>query len=438
MRTALLPADDEGSARSTGGVLLLTGDSFMGLAILRSLGRGGVRVVAATALPDGIGRFSRYCDTTVPMPAVGPRLADDVKALCRKHKLTHVVATSEDLIVALNEQRERLEPRVGLLFPPSEIMDVSLHKDRTLAVAKAVGVPAPRTVHPRGVEDLDRCAELGFPLVMKPAHRDPRLGADRVLRFKVEYIKDRETLKERLEAFAVIGEFPLVQEFCPGRGVGIEALCRNGEPLLLFQHRRVHELPPTGGVSVLCESVPVDQELAVHATNLLRAMKWDGVAMVEFRRDDSTGRTMLMEVNGRFWGSLPLAIHAGADFPHMLYRAFANDGPIPAARAYTTGVRCRDLIGDTRRLLTILRTGCLPRGQAIREWIASFRPSTRYYGWSLDDPKPALMGWILRVRKVLGLLPANLTVQCSEHSEARTGPASLAGVSRSTSPQTGT
>ena len=390
--------------RAGSGVLLLSGDSFMGLAILRSLGRGGVRVVAAQAHPDGIGRFSRYCAESVAMPRSGPRLAEDVLLLCRRHGVSHVIATSEELIIALNEQRSRMEPEVRLLFPPADVMDIALHKNRTLHVAEAAGVPVPRTVHPRGMQDLERCAALGFPLVMKPAHRDPRLGIDRVLDFKVLYVQDADELRRRLEAFAVIGEFPLVQEYCEGRGVGIEALCRDGEPLLLFQHKRVHELPPDGGVSVVCESVPVDHELALHATRLLRAMRWDGVAMVEFRRDDPSGRTVLMEVNGRFWGSLPLAVHAGADFPHLLYRAFSGDGPLPEARGYDVGVRCRDLIGDTRRLLSILRTGDRPRARAVLDYLRGFAFSTRWYGWVDDDPLPALMGFVVRPARALGIL----------------------------------
>ena len=40
--------------------------------------------------------------------------------------------------------------------------------------------------------------------------------------------------------------------------------------------------------------------------------------MVEYKRDSSTGQPYLMEVNGRFWGSLQLAIDSGVDFPRIL------------------------------------------------------------------------------------------------------------------------
>ena len=96
---------------------------------------------------------------------------------------------------------------------------------------------------------------------------------------------------------------------------------RRGEPLLLFQHRRIREYPISGGVSTCCESMPLDPKLRDWSVALLKAMNWDGVAMVEFRYDEASGRAVLLEVNGRFWGSLPLAVHAGCDFPYEFYRS---------------------------------------------------------------------------------------------------------------------
>ncbi len=50
--------------------------------------------------------------------------------------------------------------------------------------------------------------------------------------------------------------------------------------------------------------------------------------MVEFKADARTGTPYLMEINGRFWGSLQLAIDAGVDFPAILVAA-ALGAPIP-------------------------------------------------------------------------------------------------------------
>jgi ATP-grasp domain-containing protein len=81
-----------------------------------------------------------------------------------------------------------------------------------------------------------------------------------------------------------------------------------------------------------------------HATRLLAALDWTGLAMVEFRVT-STGPE-LMEINGRVWGSLPLAVRAGMDFPGRLVDLLVDGPPATSTRPatdYRVGVRARNL-----------------------------------------------------------------------------------------------
>src|SRR5205085_6819270 len=96
------------------------------------------------------------------------------------------------------------------------------------------------------------------------------------------------------------------------------ALFDRGALVADFAHRRLREKPPAGGASVLSESAPVDPCLREQVVRLLGSIGWHGVAMVEYKHDLRSGATVLMEVNGRFWGSLQLAVDAGVDFPFLL------------------------------------------------------------------------------------------------------------------------
>ena len=103
------------------------------------------------------------------------------------------------------------------------------------------------------------------------------------------------------------------------------ALFDRGRLVAEFSHRRLREKPPAGGASVLSESLPVDPRLREFALRMLGPIGWHGVAMMEYKQDRRTGDFVLMEVNGRFWGSLELAVAAGVDFPFLacqLARAF--------------------------------------------------------------------------------------------------------------------
>ena len=56
-----------------------------------------------------------------------------------------------------------------------------------------------------------------------------------------------------------------------------------------------------------------------------------------------------MEINARFWGSLQLAVSAGVDFPHLLYR-LATGQKVEAPQAYRLNVYSRWELGDLDHL----------------------------------------------------------------------------------------
>jgi predicted ATP-grasp superfamily ATP-dependent carboligase len=155
----------------------------------------------------------------------------------------------------------------------------------------------------------------------------------------------------------------------------------------------------------LCESALVDPVAKAHATALLRAMGWRGVAMVEFKQNLSDGSLRLMEINGRFWGSLQLAIDAGVDFPALAVDVALGRKRAPL-KAYRVGARSRWLWGDTDAMLALLLRSRkqlnLPDGHPGR-WrtlLSFLKPwGTRYELERSDDPRPALLAarrWLLR------------------------------------------
>jgi len=103
-----------------------------------------------------------------------------------------------------------------------------------------------------------------------------------------------------------------------------------------------------------------------------------------------------MEVNGRFWGSLQLAIDAGVDFPALLVAAALGKPPAPVT-AYTAGVRSRWFWGDVDHLVARLRRSrddlSLPPGTpgrwaAVRDFFRVHRGVDREEILRRDDPRP--------------------------------------------------
>jgi predicted ATP-grasp superfamily ATP-dependent carboligase len=155
----------------------------------------------------------------------------------------------------------------------------------------------------------------------------------------------------------------------------------------------LREKPLSGGVSVYRESIPLDESLVGPGTRLLDALDWQGVAMVECKRaatgEGKGGRQIIMEVNGRFWGSLQLAIDAGVDFPDLLVRCAAGE-TVPETRSYRVGVGSRWFWGDVDHLYLRLRSGNGARGArlaAVRAFLRR-RGRDRAEIWRWSDPAP--------------------------------------------------
>ncbi len=394
--------------------IVLGVDSAIGLTVVRELGRHGVPVIAVGKSPRAIGRYSRHAGQFVVRPRDCPP-GDWLPRLIRDTGAAVLLAISEGDLLALADLPEVVEgcriltPRAG---PLGEVLD----KNRTLAAAALVGIDTPPSWQPLAGQDFaSRAASLSYPAILKwsdPPAMWARLAAAGLPFEKTEFAASVGELLARLARYDALGEWPLVQGWCGGYGFGQMLMMDGGVARLRFQHRRLREFPASGGVSTLCESVPLSLHAGQMAKSeaLLRSIGWQGPAMVEYRHDLATGTYWLMEINGRFWGSLPLASQAGAEFAWEQYRAAVRQADGTPQAPYRQR-RARYAIPDTKRLARILRspTSEAAAGQPApsrwREalaWGADWLdPRTGYYVWDWSDPRPLagdLIGIIRRGR----------------------------------------
>jgi len=151
-------------------------------------------------------------------------------------------------------------------------------------------------------------------------------------------------------------DFFILQEYVKGRGCGVGTLFVNNHPYAVFCHERLREYPITGGASTYRISA-WNAKLAKYAITLLKEMNWQGVAMVEFKLNQESGEAKLIEVNGRFWDSLALAINAGIDFPFLLHSSVVEKKiEKDLFNTYKVGIHQRWLIpGDILCLFSLIR-----------------------------------------------------------------------------------
>lgn len=382
--------------------VLITGiDTPIGLAIIRELGRHGVRVYGLTGSARSIGARSRFLKRAFQRPEHLDALPEHVAGICRREDIEAVIAISEADIAIFNTQRDALSDLV-LLFPDAERFGRVVDKAETYRLARELGIEVPSewTIDREGAP-VEPLTQNDFPVVLKWA--DPaavRAGLERhgLPLIKAEYANDTAELEAALAKYRPLGQYPLVQSYCPGRGLGQFFYCRRGEAIRRFQHERIHEWPPEGGFSTACRAVPLTRhpELLARSEALLRALEWDGVAMVEYRHDPETGRHWLMEINGRFWGSYPLAAACGAEFAwYLLHDGEPPDGA--SLRPPRDDLFARYMIPEVKRLARVLFAPDAihdryfvrqPLSDAADFFLRFGNPNGRYFIFSARDPAP--------------------------------------------------
>jgi predicted ATP-grasp superfamily ATP-dependent carboligase len=393
--------------------ILLGADSPIGLTIIRELGEHGVPVHAIARSREGIGLYSKWATARYLRPGDDRSTIELLNRIAAEQKAAFLLAISERDLIMIRAAADtgRL---VGLrpLVPEAAQLKLVLDKSATYAIAREVGVPVPATWQPQPGPGRKPPIDLTFPCVLKwgdPESLGNDLATLGIPFLKAEYCHGQAELERALGRYDGYGRYPLVQEFCPGGGLGHMMFLHNGQVVLRLQHRRVSEWPPEGGYSTVCESLPLslNTELLVKSEALLKRIGWQGAAMVEYRLDPRSGRAALMEINGRFWGSLPLAYHAGAPFAWFTYSVLAL-GVTPVPPRYRAGVRCRFMIPETRRLLTLTkRRGQLINGQGAVSLLLEicrfvyhfFSLKTRYYVFTARDPMPFIIDMCFAFRR---------------------------------------
>jgi predicted ATP-grasp superfamily ATP-dependent carboligase len=254
-----------------------------------------------------------------------------------------------------------------------------------------------------------RAGDLGslqFPIVIKPSRSVSGPESGRV-RNAVSYANNESELRKALTQLPAASYPILLQQRIVGPGIGVSLLMWDGELGAAFSHRRIREKPPSGGVSVLRESIPLDDDLLEASVGLLKGLGWQGVAMLEYKRDANTGVYYLMEINGRLWGSVQLAVDSGVDFPRLLVEA-ALGLPADPVTKYRIGARSQWEWGDVDNLLALFFHSsdrlALPNARpsrldALGRFLRTLGPGTQREVLRLDDPLPFFresMNWLRR------------------------------------------
>ena len=374
-----------------GKALVFGEDTRSFLATVRSLGRQGVEVHAAPTNLRAPALASRYVARIHALPPWmedGAAWLEAVEALLRAERFDLVIPCNETALLPLQHHRVRLGALARLAIPDDRAIAVLFDKQATRELAQRLGIAVPegRLPHP-GESAGEVLAALGLPVVVKPRQsyvleRLERRGKVQVVRDGAEFARLQPTLR---------AEDHVLERFFPGQGLGVSLLASRGRVLQAFEHHRVRE---DSSGSYYRVSAALTPALLAACTDLVRELDYTGVGMFEFRRNAETGAWVLLEVNARPWGSMPLPLGLGVNFVWRWYRLLTAGEEIPTVD-YRTGVFGRNLLPDLRVGLSEAHAHGTGRLLFLMRWLAELgRVATGREIHDVlvrDDPRPALV-----------------------------------------------
>jgi predicted ATP-grasp superfamily ATP-dependent carboligase len=291
-----------------------------------------------------------------------------------------VLPGSDASLVAISEHRDALEPHVRTGLPDAATVERALDKLALLEAAEQAGIAATKSLVCADAYDArERARELGFPLVIKPTRSFLRIG-DTLHQRTAEVAVNQEDLVAHAPTFGT--PFVLQRYEREAPIVSCSGVITEDGLAALAVARYERTWPVEAGPSSFSETIAPPPGLPERIEALLRALDWRGIFQVQLL--DLGDRLATLDFNGRIFGSLELAIAAGADLPVIWADVLLGRAAQPKPVIARPGLRYRWEEGDAQHLLWQLRRGHLREAASV---LSPHRDVARAY-FRVRDPAP--------------------------------------------------
>lgn len=297
-------------------ILVFDGRSRAALSIIRSLGKRGLFVIAGEAFQCS-SFYSKYTKQTIIYPSPDNKKEEFnafIIQFLKRNRIDIIIPVRDDINEIIIKNKTIFSKLTSFVLPPLDAFNATRDKAESIKLCRNLSISHPKTILSSEEDFSLRVLKNSFelPILIKPRISSGSRG--------IAIITEWSKFQQKFDSIHKEFPYPMIQEFIPhGGAYGVSMLYDRGVLKASFTHKRIREFPLSGGPSTLSEGVhyPIIEK---HASNLLSKLKWNGVAMVEYRVDSRTNEPKFMEINPRFWGSLQTAVYSGIDFPYLLYK----------------------------------------------------------------------------------------------------------------------
>jgi predicted ATP-grasp superfamily ATP-dependent carboligase len=374
-------------------VLITDGEARAALAACRALRSAGYEVDAVASEGPAAVHWSRSCSGRLwaPDPRVDrAAFVDSLSEFLARRRYDLLLPGSDAALLAISEDRDRLSQLVTLGLPGHQAVLRCLSKIAAFAVSAATELAAPPTEVCRTLDEArEAVTEIGFPLVVKPrmSARPEGMGLHQ---------RSSRRVSSESELAATIEDFgmPILVQPCLRGPVHSLGGVVTDQGLVAAAHSRyVRTWPPDAGNVSCSVSLPLPAQLREAAATFLDRLGFRGIFELELMQKPD-GNLGLIDLNPRVYGSLELAVHAGASLPAIWCDSLLEEPVVSEIRDARAGVWYRWEDADVRYALSRLRSG------AVRDVVPVLRPrrGTAHAFFRLSDPGPLFARVISAVR----------------------------------------
>lgn len=371
--------------------VILGSNYYIGLSIIRSLGKEGVYTVAFDYSSEGsYGAKSKYLGEQIICPHYDKeeeKLVEFLIDYAKNEEYKPVLyPTADPYAEFMDANLERLKEYYHIWMTEPGLWTKIMDKQGIFDLAIEHGMPVPETLKPTDDSFMDEVErKLGFPCIIKPA--DSTAFVDKFKK-KLFECHDMQELIERLSQVEEAGLEVVVQRIIPGFDDHMYTfdayMDQNSEVTHWTTCQKHRQFPINYGASAYTEQRDVP-ELYDMSADFFKAIGYKGFGEIEYKKDSETGKYYMIEINARTTNFDALLTKIDINFPYVAYRDIIGD-PLPKmTKALDTGVYFRYFQEDFLAIREYIRTGQLERGEIIRS--LAFKKKAPAI-WSWDDPKP--------------------------------------------------
>ena len=361
-----------------------------GLAVGRSLGRSGIKVVGLDSAKK-VGFYSRFIDAMIcphPLECEQEFIAFLLHIAAREEMHPALFITSDDFLLPVSRNRKELGKYYLMNLPDPQIIECIADKLQQYKLALKAGIPVPKTFFADNMDQLLEIKDrIPLPAFIK--------GAEVTLWRKKMGVTSKgfvvNTQKELMNTFEIIfrrGANGLVQELIPGPDTNhYKSSCylsRKGEILLAFGLQKIRQQPVGFGFGCLVQSVDYPEMVAL-GKDFFTKIGYRGVGSAEFKLDVRDNTLKLIELNPRYWQQNALAERCGMNFPLMDYMELTDCSP-KTILDYRSGIKWVNIYSDIESFREYRQRGRL----SSRQWLESLKGEKLFSDLAGDDVLPGL------------------------------------------------